>query len=193
MGLVCHVGHGNDNCWERCFFLAHLNRVKNADRLPVMISVGCSTARFATLPPYEPYVDVAGKEHKGSDHKEVFNAPPPPPACYQSGRFNPPGLGEQVVRGGDDGAVAYIGCNTGAQPCGLSLLTGFLGALGTSPAPRLGDCWVKAIDYYYEREGLATIKPNDNWYPPSIFFQGMKFMLFGDPSLSLPAPAKKGA
>jgi len=31
------------------------------------------------------------------------------------------------------------------------------------------------------------LKPNNGWYPPSIFFQGMKFTLFGDPSLPLPA------
>jgi hypothetical protein len=31
----------------------------------------------------------------------------------------------------------------------------------------------------------------DDWYPPSIFFQGMKFLLFGDPTLPLPATAGK--
>ncbi len=39
----------------------------------------------------------------------------------------------------------------------------------------------------YEKEHLATLKPDSGWYPPSIFFQGMKFMLFGDPSLKVPA------
>jgi len=32
------------------------------------------------------------------------------------------------------------------------------------------------------------LAPTSSWYPPSIFFQGMKFMLFGDPTLPLPAP-----
>lgn len=41
--------------------------------------------------------------------------------------------------------------------------------------------------YYYEKECLAALKPNAGWYPPSVFFQSMKFMLFGDPSLRLPA------
>jgi hypothetical protein len=50
----------------------------------------------------------------------------------------------------------------------------------------LGDCWVGAVRYYYDKEKLATLKPNADWYPPSIFFQGMKYMLFGDPSLQLP-------
>jgi len=68
------------------------------------------TARFATLPPYEAYVDVEGVEHAGTNNGEVFHEPPPPPACYQKGKYN-----------------------------------------------------------------------------PSIFFQGMKFMLFGDPSAPMPA------
>ncbi|HXT39535.1 MAG TPA: C25 family cysteine peptidase [Candidatus Angelobacter sp.] len=191
VGLVCHTGHGNDDAWEQCFFLSHLDRVKNSDRLPVMISIGCSTARFATLPPYEPYVDVTGKAHEGTNNKEVFTEPPPPPACYQSGRYNPSGLGEQLLRGGDNGAVAYIGCNTGSQPCALTLLEGFIDALHRAKEPRLGDCWANAVAYYYEHQRLATLKPNEDWYPPSIFFQGMKFMLFGDPSLQMPPPERE--
>jgi len=187
--LVCHTGHGNDDAWEQCFFLSHLDRVKNADHLPIMLSIGCSTARFATLPPYEPYMDADGKEHEGTNNKEVFKAPPPPPACYQRGRFNPPGLGEQLLRANDNGAVAYIGCNTGSQPCALTLLEGFIDAIHTSRTPLLGDCWASAIAYYFDHQHLASLKPNDDWYPPSIFFQGMKFMLFGDPTLPLPAPS----
>jgi hypothetical protein len=185
-GLICHAGHGDDLEWQQCFHARDLPTVKNAGHLPVMISVGCSTARFATLPPYEPYVDVRGKAHQGSNNKEVFTQPPPPPACYQSGRYNPPGLGEQLLRKDENGAVAYIGCNTGAQPCALTLLDGFLTAFGDAAEPRLGDCWVKAIAYYYDREHLETLKPTASWYPASIFFQGMKYMLYGDPSLQMP-------
>jgi hypothetical protein len=42
------------------------------------------------------------------------------------------------------------------------------------------------LQYYHEKEKLAALKPTTDWYPPSIFFQGMKYMLFGDPSLPLP-------
>jgi hypothetical protein len=83
--------------------------------------------------------------------------------------------------------VAYIGCNTGSQPCGLTLVDGFVNALAEAKEPRLGDCWASAIRHYFSKEHLAILKPNDDWYPPSIFFQGMKFMLFGDPSLRMPA------
>ena len=92
-----------------------------------------------------------------------------------------------MLKRGPTGAVAYIGCNTGSQPCGLTLVEGFVTALAEAKEPRLGDCWASAIRHYFDKEHLATLKPNADWYPPSIFFQGMKFMLFGDPSLRLPA------
>ncbi|SPE55603.1 hypothetical protein SBV1_2250001 [Verrucomicrobia bacterium] len=76
--------------------------------------------------------------------------------------------------------------NTGSQPCALTLVEGFVRALAKGKEPRLGDCWAGAIRYYFVTERLAELKPNADWYPPSIFFEGMKFMLFGDPSLRLP-------
>jgi Peptidase family C25 len=184
-GLVVHAGHGSEKTWEGCFSVADLDQVKNADRLPVLVSAGCSTAYFAPLAPYDGYVDVHGKEHVGTYAGEVFKSPPPPPAPYQKGKYNPTGLGEQLLKRGPDGAVVYIGCNTGSQPCALTLLDGFVNALAKAEHPRVGDCWASAIRYYYDTEGLAKLKPNDDWYPPSIFFQGMKFMLFGDPTLPL--------
>jgi hypothetical protein len=186
LDLLCHAGHGTDTGWADCLSLKRIDEIDNAKHLPVVISAGCSTARFACLPPYEPYVDVHGTEHQGTDAGQVFREPPPPPAAYQRGRFNPLGLGEQLLRGGPGGAVAYIGCNTGSQPCGLTLLEGFARSWGKSREPRLGDCWNGAVNYYYDRERLADLKPTDSWYPPSIFFQGMKFMLFGDPAIRLP-------
>jgi hypothetical protein len=167
-------------------FLADLPNLQNADRLPVMMSIGCDTARFTTLPPYEPYLDVNGKEHQGTYAGEKFDAPPPMSACYAKGKCNPIGLGKQMLIAGPNGAVAYIGCNTGGQPCGLTLMDGFTQAWGKNPSARLGDCWRDAVAYYYEREHLDTIKPTPDWYPASIFFQSMKFMVYGDPSLKLP-------
>ena len=183
-GLVIHAGHGASDAWEKCFSLRDLDAITNSGRLPVILSVGCSTAYFAPLPPYGAYVDVDGKEHNGTDNHETFSSPPPPPAPYQRGRFNPTGLGEQLLKRGTNGAVAYIGCNTGSQPCGLTLQRGFVEAVA-QPHIRLGDAWNEALRYYYEHERLAELKPDAGWYPPSIFFQGMKFMLFGDPSLDL--------
>jgi hypothetical protein len=67
-------------------------------------------------------------------------------------------------------------------------MEGFLAAMRKSERPVVGDCWASALRYYYDKEKLARLVPNNDWYPPSIFFQGMKFMFFGDPTLPL-APA----
>ena len=79
VSLVVHAGHGNDNGWAGSFNVEALAHVQNNEKLPVVISVGCSTARFATLPPYEAYEDVRGNTHRGTNSGEVFHAPPPAP------------------------------------------------------------------------------------------------------------------
>jgi cyanophycinase len=191
--LVLHAGHGSDDRWDGCLSPAAIPRLQSAPALPILISAGCSTARFATLPPYEPYTDVAGVEHKGTNNGEVFSSPPPAPACYARGPHNHTGLGEALVRAPGGGAVVYIGCNTGSQPCGLTLLAGFVEALarrsgpGQDP-PRAGDCWADAVSYYVDHERLESLTPTDDWYPASIMFQPMKFMFFGDPSVGIPVP-----
>lgn len=189
LGLLIHAGHGSDATWHECIGTGNLPQLRNGERLAVVLSAGCSTARFATLPPYEPYEDIHGVRHAGTNAGELFGAPPPAPACYARGEYNLTGLGEQMLVGGEGGAVAYIGCNTGSQPCGLTLVEGFVAGVSTLERPRLGDCWAHAVSYYFEREGLAVIEPTESWYPASIFFQGMKFMVFGDPSIPVGAPA----
>lgn len=184
LDLILHAGHGNPGDWEQCFSIGALPKITNSDRVPVVFSAGCSTAYFAALAPYDGYVDVTGMEHAGTDHAEVFTTPPPPPANYQRGKYNKSGLGEELVRMPHGGAVAYIGCNTGSQPCALTLQRGFVLA-AEEPHIRLGDAWDEGLRYYYDHERLAELKPDAGWYPPSIFFQGMKFMLFGDPTLEL--------
>ncbi|MGO9567324.1 MAG: C25 family cysteine peptidase [Desulfomonilaceae bacterium] len=184
--LLIHSGHGSSTSWRNTLSLSHINQIKNAKRLPVIISAGCSTGRFTTEPPYEGYLDIHGVEHKGTKKGELFTDYPVPPAAYQTGRFDPPGLGKQLTNRGPNGAIAYIGCNTGSQPCALTLVEGFVTAWAKGKGFRLGDCWVEAIDYYFRKEHLANLKPTRSWYPPSIFFQAMKYMVYGDPSLSLP-------
>lgn len=188
--LIAHGGHGHPHGWEHALQAGSIERLKartsddqTGVRLPIVISVGCNTAAFATLPPYEPYIDAEGVEHKGTNAGEVFTAPPPPPATLQRGPHNATGLGELLLRAEGRGAIAYIGCNTGSQPCALSLLDGFMRAVAATKTPRLGDCWNAAITSYIEKERLMSLAPTESWYPPSIFFQGMKFMLFGDPTI----------
>jgi len=188
--VVIHVGHGTNESWEHCLGPRERDALAAAASA-IYLSVGCSTAHFCAEAPYHAYLDAQGIAHRGTNDGEVFLAPPPPPAAFQPGRFNSTGLGERLLRMPKGGAVAYIGCNTGAQPCALSLLDGFARRVADQPGARLGDVWKEAVTHYWRAERLADLKPTESWYPPSVFFQGMKFMLFGDPALSLPAPPRK--
>lgn len=191
VGLLVHAGHGQDSRWEGSLTTGSIARLQNHDRLPIILSAGCSTARFATLPPYEPYIDIYGTKHAGTNEGEQFSEPPPPPAVYQTGSCDRTGLGEQLLRQGPGGAVAYFGCNTGSQPSAMTLIEGFADSIRTSRgAPlRLGDAWIGAVRYYVDEQRIRSLTPTASWYPPSIFFQGMKFMLFGDPTIELPNPS----
>ncbi len=186
-GLLVHAGHGQPEEWEQCFSMADVPPPDHGAVAPVILSAGCSTAHFAPLPPYERYVDRDGVTHRGTDRGEKFTEPPVPPAPLQPGKVNPTCLGEQLLKRPGTGGVAYIGCNTGSQPYGLTLVDGFITELAAAREPRLGDCWNSAVRYYIVKEKLRELKPTESWTPPSIFFQAMKFMVFGDPSLRLPA------
>jgi hypothetical protein len=182
--IAYHLGHGSEETWHDCLGPAERDALAH-ERPAVFVSVGCSTAHFVVEPPYQPYLDVDGVLHRGTNDGERFTAPPPPPHWLQPARFDHTGLGERLLLMPQGGAVAYIGCTTGAQPAAVTLMEGFNRALATSPRPRAGDAWRAALAHFVAAERVHELVPDDGWYPPSIFFQGMKFAFFGDPTLPL--------
>ncbi len=183
--LVLHTGHGHPHGWEHGLQAKDLARTSGSTTLPVLFSIGCSTAEISAQPPYTAYLDADGVTHAGTNNGEIFSAPPPPPACRQSARFGATSLGEESVRMPDGGAIAYIGCVTGSQPCAHTLLDGFAEFVGAHPRSSIGEAWKFALTRYVREERLATLKPTADWYPTSIYFQPMKFVLLGDPSVVL--------
>lgn len=182
--FLLHTGHGQPWGYEGCLSLATLDGVAQPAALPIFLSAGCSTAEVMTQAPYQPYVDVDGVEHAGTNAGEIFTAPPPPPAVYQSGPRNTTSIAEELLRRPNGGAVATVGCVTGSQPCAVTILEGFTAELATSDeGATLGELWAGAIVRYRSAERLMELKPTADWYPPSVFFQGMKFVLLGDPAL----------
>ncbi|MBM4112092.1 MAG: hypothetical protein FJ253_01770 [Phycisphaerae bacterium] len=190
--LLLHSGHGQPWGWEHCLSEAVIDGANLPESLPppILFSAGCSTAEWSALPPYTAYLDESGAEHRGTTAGERFESPPPPPGPIQPGSFDRSSFSERLVRRPRGGAIAVIGCSTGSQPCAISLLEGFVDACDElsreTATPTLGEAWRRAVRDYRRRERLDSLVPTESWYPPSIFFQGMKFVLLGDPSLRLP-------
>ncbi len=180
--IVCHTGHGSPQGWDQCLDIRMLEFVLRNPSLPVLFSIGCSTAEVAPQPPYTAYLDVHGIEHKGTNAGEVFTAPPPPPHVLQTTEFDATSMSEEALRVRTGGAPCVIGCVTGAQPCAHTLLDGFVESARKNPQQSVGQWWKSALAHYHATERLSEIKSDEGWYPPSIFFQGMKFILLGDPT-----------
>ena len=182
---IFHTGHGQPHRWEGCLDQSILDQQTTSDRPPLLFSIGCSTSEICTLPPYQPYVDVDGVAHRGTVAGEVFSDYPPPPATTQTGAHNTTSLSERAVQMPSGGAIAVIGCVTGSQPCAQTLLDGFIEAMCAEPHQTIGSWWQFAVENYVRAERLDSLIPSESWYPPSIYFQGMKFVLLGDPTLRL--------
>ena len=186
-GLALHAGHGFEHGWHLCIGTEHEARLAVAPSA-IYFSVGCSTAHLVHEPPYQSYLDADGLAHRGTNDGEVFSALPPPPAPLQPALYNDSSFGERLLRLPTGGAAAYLGCVTGSQPAALSLLDGF--ARATAAGERtVGGAWRAAVVHFHAAENLDALVPTESWYPPSIYFQAMKFILYGDPALSLPRPA----
>lgn len=182
---IFHTGHGQPWGWEGCFDRAVMTASPPTDTPPFVFSIGCSTAVVATEPPYGAYFDVDGTLHKGTNAGQVFADFPPPPAPIQRGASNATSVSEEAVRRADGGAIAVLGCVSGSQPCAHTLLDGFVDAMAEQPTAPAGRWWTTALARYVRDEKLMELAPTDSWYPPSIFFQGMKFVYLGDPTVRL--------
>ena len=98
---------GDDNKWFDDYApggwwgINEIPQLTNTNRLPIMCVAACSTAEFATLPPYGAYVDKDGLNHVGSNSGEIFTSTPPPPSCLQTWFSN--------TNGADEGAHPWAG------------------------------------------------------------------------------------
>ncbi len=180
-----HTGHGQPWGWEGCLDASMLTAHAPSVRPPLLFSIGCSTSEVCTQPPYQAYTDTAGVAHRGTNAGEVFIDFPPAPAPIQRGDHNSTSIAEEAVRQGTGGAIATIGCVTGSQPCAQTLLDGFVAAMVRAPDGTVGAWWRDAITHYVREERLEELTPTESWYPASVYFQGMKFVLLGDPTVRL--------
>jgi len=104
--LVLHAGHGNDDLWEHCLSVGSLERMRNAETLPVMMSAGCSTARFDDAAAVR---GVRGRERRsarGDEQRAGVHRAAARAGVLRAGRVQPDGLGGAAGargRGGGSG------------------------------------------------------------------------------------------
>jgi hypothetical protein len=183
VGLVTYVGHGYSNGWHGVYDTRDMSGLSNVERPTIAFASACDTANYATLPPYHPYKDIQGTHHTGSAHGERFTKKPPQPACLQV-QDNPESMAEAFLVSSKSGAVAYVGCVTGAQAWGSDLLKFFCEGVQHQWAT-LGGMWNYMLTRYYQAHVMPyAISPPD-WYKLAEVHQPWKFPLFGDPSLRL--------
>jgi len=187
VGLFGYIGHGDvgslatgNGYWDA----PEVAQLTNSKELAVMLVAACSTAMFATLPPYSAYTDINGNNHVGTVGGEVFNARPPQPACLQ--RWSDPDndLATLLTVRTDAGAVAYLGGVTGIQmyePVEYLLQ-------GLVSHPTLGEAWQWMVAHFYNVQGVPGTLSQPDWFAVARMHHPWKYMLFGDPSLKVMRP-----
>jgi hypothetical protein len=186
VGFANYLGHGNEFGWAiptGGYTTADAAGLTNDQKLPVVFAGACTTSRFTTEAPYAPYTDIYGNHHQGTDHGEVFNSVPPPPAAIQT-VDNPACFGEDILLERNTGFIAYVGCVTGSQPYSFDLDKFFFEAR-TYGWQTPGEMWNHMVRRYYQAHPPPTIVDPPNWGIVAEFHQPWKFHLFGDPSLRI--------
>ena len=183
VGFVSYIGHGNSDVWQGYYTVKDISGLNNSDRLPVIFAAACGTSEFTTLPPYDPYTDINGTYHVGTNQGEVFTTTPPQPASIQK-ENNIDGFGEIMTVYQSSGAIGYIGAVTGSQEWEFDLNKYFYEALANGQKT-LGDMWNYMEQKYYQTHVPPLVVDPPDWTVLAEFHQPWKFFLFGDPSLRI--------
>ncbi len=128
----------------------------------------------------------------------MFRLPdlPTPPAPIQPSTLDPESMAEALLVDHFAGAAAFIATNSGTQKDYVNRLGKelFHAYLTTGGDRVLGDMWKQAILRYYSTystypvQNPACVASTDCHRLQAAFFHPAKTMLFGDPSLRIPAP-----
>jgi hypothetical protein len=124
------------------------------------------------------------REHRGTNDGEVF-ADPPPPAPLQPGPLRLHRPGERLLRSPTGGAVVYMAAAQARSPARSRCSRASPRPSPPRPTRASATPGTAPCATTTRASGLSELVPTDSWYPPSVFFQGMKFLFLGDPTLRL--------
>ncbi len=117
---------------------------------------------------------------------------PNPPVSVQPSKFDVESMAEDFLVKSNNGAIVFIGSNTGAQEYATDLGDLFFEAYLDKAIDVVGDMWNYAVAEYYKVHDPATIKQVENcledpnkvcYYKCTELYQPAKLHFFGDPSI----------
>jgi len=181
VGFLNHCGHAGMNGWDHWYDTAYMINLNNSEKLSVVYSTGCSTARFfwqgcgcAGCVPEDFYQDINGNEWKRGDCGVPITTRPEPMAVQPS-TYDKESFAEKFLVKRDDGGIAYIGDTFESQYGGFALDKYFFEGYDVNlKPPALGEMWRYSLEQF-----IANKNPCD--YHAYVHLH--KVMLFGDPSL----------
>lgn len=112
----------------------------------------------------------------------------PEPAALQPATYELDSMAEEFLVKHRVGAIAYIGCYTGAQPISFNFVKRFFEEyVELDSPPILGDAWIGAVKRYLTDDfpQIDRELAKESWYAAAIYHTPQKMMLFGDPSLRI--------
>lgn len=181
LGFVNHCGHGGRFRWQDWYDSSKMSGLTNKNKLPVVYSVSCGTARFfwdgcgcAGCTPIDLYQNTQGYEWRWEDC-QVKTVDRPEPAAVQPSTYDRESFAEEFLVKRDTGGIAYIGCTFKQEYGGDDLDYYFFEGVAVGEESwMLGSLWNYALTKW-----LDNVEP---WYYYA-YIHMHKIMLFGDPSL----------
>lgn len=146
VGFMNVISHGNENSWGVYTLPGNMAGLMNNDKLPIVYSFGCSTAKLGPIAPADPYISTGGTRIVNPITYPVEHADwdePVMPSPLQDSTTDINCMPEYWNFRGGTGAIAFIGSTAEASSAlGYPVMQAFYQSLVDASGPLvLGDIW----------------------------------------------------
>ena len=186
-GFMNVISHGNEYSWGVYDVRTDMSGLSNGDKLTVVYSFGCSTAKVGPIAAADPYIDVNGtyRDYGTTYDASYYPCPianwtePATPSPLQNATTDISCMPEYWDFVSDNGAVAFVGSTAEASGVmGSPVMQYFFQSFANDGYRVLGDVWKSVGDKVIN--GSHNI--DSNWDHARRW---LYINLFGDPTLVL--------
>ncbi|MBC7129225.1 MAG: hypothetical protein H5T45_05795, partial [Thermoplasmatales archaeon] len=186
-GFMNVISHGNEYSWGVYDVRTDMSGLSNEDKLTVVYSFGCSTAKVGPIAAADPYIDVNGtyRDYGTTYDASYYPCPianwtePATPSPLQNATTDISCMPEYWDFSSDNGAVAFVGSTAEASGVmGSPVMQYFFQSFANDGYRVLGDVWKSVSDKVIN--GSHNI--DSNWDHARRW---LYINLFGDPTLFL--------